>query len=213
MSMIMSDDTSENSRPSIVAAFIDMMQQFLTALSEVFPECTKVARYKVALEVSLATGGDSVRTEAIEAYHTSMSPYYSRCLARDDTLLQENIELMRNIDMPRKWTPELHPDTKEAIWEYIKKLNEFANIYSMYSRIPTGMLTSIETLAQTLAAQIGDGSMSLRDLNMQTMSSQIMSALNPADIQEFAHRMQSGDLTSMMENVSTMYSMIMEARK
>jgi hypothetical protein len=150
----------------------------------------------------------NVIREAIVSYHASMSPYYARCIEHDDTLLLEDIDLMRNIDMPQKWTPDLHSDTKNAMWEYITKLNEFSNIYNMYSKIPCNMLTSIENMAHSIVNQIESGNLSMSDLNMQTMSEQVMSSLNMSDLQEFASRMQSGDASNMIENMSTMYSMM-----
>lgn len=214
---------NQDNRPSSTAAvlngFIDMLQQFLQALEDVFPECAKVRQYQLALKMRLLMCGENtasrtgVLREAIESYHESMQPYYARCIEHDDSLLSENIDIMHNIDMALKWTDDLHSDTKLAIWEYITKLNEFANIYAMYAKIPVGMLNSIENIAQTFASQIGNGSMGFGDLNLQSMTEQVMGALNTGDLQEFAQRMQSGDGESMMSNVTTMYSMMSSLMK
>lgn len=207
-------DTVASSDETVLFAFMDMMQQYLEALSDVFPECLKVQQYKFGLNVRLLAAGSNaeekknVIREAIVSYHASMSPYYARCIEHDDTLLLEDIDLMRNIDMPQKWTPDLHSDTKNAMWEYITKLNEFSNIYNMYSKIPCNMLTSIENMAHSIVNRIESGNLSMSDLNMQTMSEQVMSSLNMSDLQEFASRMQSGDAANMIENMSTMYSMM-----
>lgn len=214
---------NQNSRPSsttaVLTGFMDMLQQFLQALEDVFPECEKVRQYQLALKMRLLMCGENtasragVLREAIESYHDSMQPYYARCIEHDDSLLSENIDIMHNIDMALKWTDDLHADTKLAIWEYITKLNEFANIYAMYAKIPVGMLNSIENIAQTFASQIGSGSMGFGDLNIQSMTEQVMGALNTGDLQEFAQRMQSGDGESMMSNVTTMYSMMSSLMK
>lgn len=193
-----------------IDAFLDLMQQFLQAMEEVFPECLKVKQYKLALQARLAVCMDdaafkSVGRQAISAFHNSMHAYYSRVLAKDESLLYEDIELMRNIDLPGKWTTELHSDTKDAIWEYIQKLCEHSNIYSMYSKVPLGMMSSIETMAHQIASQINQGNMSLGELNIQQVSQQVLSTLNPDDLQQFAESLSGSDL---MENVSNMYSMM-----
>jgi hypothetical protein len=213
-----SSSSSISSADSVLAAFIALIQQFLEALHEVFPECPKVSQYAFGLTVRLnCCASDSARNavgrEAIEAYHQSMSPFYARCIEHDDTLLSEDIEAMSNIDMHLKWTDDLHAETKASIWEYITKLNEFANIFSMYKKIPTGMLSSIESIAHGIAGQIGDGTMNMSDLNLQTMAEQVMQALSSEDIMEFASQMQTGSNADLMENVTTMYSMMSSLMK
>jgi hypothetical protein len=210
----MADNNNEQSQvrmtDSVVDAFLDMLEQFLEALEEVFPECLKVKQYKLALSVRLAqcSGREEhteVGKEAITAYHDSMVPYYQRCIEKDDTILEEDIDIMNNIDMRGKWTPDLHPMTKEAMWDYITKLNEYGNIYSMYANVPSGMMGSIETMATSIAGRIGAGEMSLSELNLQEMSQQVMSAIDPSELQEFAATLQAGNV---MENVTSMYSMM-----
>ena len=204
--------TTPASGDTVVNAFIEMMEQFLEAMQEVFPECERVRGYKFGLDISLRGSRDAVARQIIEAYHASMAPYYKRCMEHDETLLGEDIEIMTNIDLPRKWSPDLHADTRVAIWEYITKLNEFSNIYAMYAQIPRGMLSSIENIAHGIAAQISDGTMSMADLNLQTMSEQVMSALSTADLEEFAARMQAGGggggVGNIVENMTTRCSMM-----
>ena len=193
-----------------VEAFLDLLQQFLQAMEEVFPECVKVRQYKLALSARLAlcSGADdskAVAQQAIAAFHGNMHAYYARVMAKDETLLGEDIDLMKNIDLPGKWTPDLHSETKDAIWEYIQKLCEHANIYSMYSKVPSNMMSCIETMAHNLASQISEGNMTLRDLNIQQVSEQVLSSLNPDDLQQFAQSLNGSD---MLENVSNMYTMM-----
>jgi len=211
-----------SSTKAVAGAFAEMLLQFLDALSDVFPECRKVVQYKLAFNMRLmACGGDqeaveNVHTQAITAYHNSMSPYYARCLQRDETLLAEDIDLMRNIDMEYKYTPDLHEDTKAAIWEYIIKLNEFASIHSMYTQIPTGMLSSIENIAHNIAGKIGSGEMNLTDLNLQNLSEQVMRSINVNDIQHFAQQLAAGNgnnTNNILGNVSTMYNMVSSLMK
>lgn len=200
-----------NIAQSVTDSFVDMMYQFLDALQEVFPECLRIRGYKVALQVELARNANhpeglaEFKRRAISAYHESMAPYYARCLERDDSLIHEPIDLMTNIGLPDKWTPDLHPDTKAAIWEYILKMNEFSNVFSMYSRVPANMMTSIESVAHNIASQITAGEARLNDLDLYAVSQQVMSSINPDELQQFAQTLQSGNI---MENVGSMYAMM-----
>lgn len=193
-----------------VEAFLDLMEQFMEAMSEVFPECTKVASYKMALSARLAlclTADSrlSVGRDAITAFHDDIHPLYARVMEKDESLLGEDIELMKAIDLPSKWGPDLHAETKDAIWEYIQKLCEQSNIHSMYSKVPSGMMSSIEGMAHNIASRINQGEMSLADLNIQEVSQQVLSSLNAEDLQAFAENLRGSD---MLDNVSNMYSMM-----
>ena len=196
---------------NVTESFVDMMTQFLDAMQEVFPECLRVRGYRVALQVELARNASdpaalaAFKQRAIGGYHDSMGPYYARCLERDESLIHEPIDLMVNIALPAKWTADLHPDTKAAIWEYILKLNEFSNVYSMYSRVPPNMMHSIESVAHTLASQITSGQTRLNDVNLYSVSQQVVNSINPDELRAFAETLQTGNV---MENVGNMYAMM-----
>lgn len=193
-----------------VESFLDLMEQFMQAMSEVFPECAKVASYKMALTARLALCMSqesrlAVGREAITSFHDNIHPFYARVMEKDDSLLGEDIDLMLAIGLPSKWSQDLHTDTKDAIWEYIQKLCEQSNIHSMYSKVPSGMMSSIEGMAHNIASRINQGEMSLADLNIQEVSQQVLSSLNAEDLQAFAENLRGSD---MLENVSNMYSMM-----
>lgn len=199
-----------NMTDNMLEAFVDMMTQFLNALQETFPTCLRVRAYNMGWNVRL-NGVNSqeelleLGKEALQSYHESMEPYYTRCSSHDATLIQEDIDIMNNIGMRDKWNAGMHPETEEAIWAYINKLNEFSNLYTMYSSIPRGMMGSIETMAHGIAGQITQGQMSLTDLNLKQLSSQVMESINPDDIQEFVRTVQSG---RGIGNVNVMMSMV-----
>lgn len=218
----MSDQSITEARPgmsqlpvniaqNVTDSFIDMMCQFLEALQEVFPECLRIRGYRVALQVELTrnannpTGLAEFKRRAISGYHDSMAPYYARCLERDESLIHEPIDLMVNIALPDKWTPDLHPDTKAAIWEYISKMNEFSTVFSMYSRVPAGMMSSIESVAHNIASQITAGETRLNDLDLYAVSQQVMSSIDGEELRQFAQTLQSGNV---IENVGSMYAMM-----
>ena len=91
--------------------FMDMMKQYLSALREVYPECARVVAYDVAF--TLQTSGKTAEQmevlgdEAMQEYHAIMAPWYSRCTRRDETLLDEDIEFLTNLDsLLRRRSPE-----------------------------------------------------------------------------------------------------------
>ena len=175
------------------------MSQFLESLSEVFPSCLKVNGYHLAWTARMNSIEDrdtlmQVGSEALESYHESMVPFYNRCNERDNSILDEDIDIMNNIDLKQKWEDGMHPQTEQAIWDYILKLNEFANLYFTYSAVPTGIVSTLQTMSQGLAAQIQSGQMSFADLNPMALAQQIKDNVNMEDIQQLAETAQTKGL-------------------
>jgi hypothetical protein len=200
-----------SAQANVVNGFIDAMQRFLELLETNFPACLKVKMYRTGLHVRLQQCATREETQAVSeefvrGYHEAMEPYYARVLDKDETLLREPIEFMINIDLGDKWTSAaMTPALKEAAWRLIQQLDEYANMYAMYARVPTGMLSRIESMAYGIASQISSGSMSLSDLNIHDMAQQVMSVIGSEEMEQFAANLREGNMAS---NVSTMYSMI-----
>ena len=81
--------------------FVHLMTQFLNAMSDVFPECSHVSLYKTGWEFELLkhTSNDkkvSLGKKAAESYDESMHPYVDMCKEKDVTILQYNIDIMKN---------------------------------------------------------------------------------------------------------------------
>ena len=172
---------------AIVLNFMDMMKQFLSALREVFPECPKVMGYDVAF--TLKTSGmtpvqmEVLGEEAMCAYHEVMSPWYTRCTRRDESLLREQNEFLFELDLPAKWNAGMHPDTKSAIWEYINQLNNFCCLMS-WTRdvVPPNIMTAITTNASEMAEKIKSGEMRMSDFNVMDLSQKIMGSVDPHEL-------------------------------
>jgi hypothetical protein len=183
---------------ALVLNFMDMMKQFLCALREVFPECPKVMAYDVAF--TLKTSGktpeemDEMGMEAMRAYHTVMSPWYTRCTRRDESLVNEHIEFMEQLDLGTKWRDNMHPDTKDAIWEYINQLNNFCCLMSWtHDVLPPNIMSVITSNATEVADKIKSGQLKMSDLNVMDLSQKIMGAVDPAELEQLGQSLQSGD--------------------
>ncbi len=208
-------------REKAVESFVNMMSQFLESLSEVFPNCLKVNGYHLAWSARFNTISDKqtfmeVGTEALESYHDSMAPFYDQCSQRDNSILYEDIDIMNNIDLKQKWEDGMHPQTEQAIWDYIEKLNEFSNLYATYSSVPVGIVSTLQSMSQGLASQIQNGEMSLSDLNPLALAQQIRENVNASDIQQLAETAQTqglGNTHLLMSLGSSMMSQFTQDRE
>lgn len=199
-----------NPRANLLAEFMDMMKQFITALKEVFPEDAAIASYKAMFEFKTSTSRSvAERTATAEAgiadWHATMGPWYEACRRNDERVFFADIPMMKSLRIQDKLTPSLHPETKAAVWEYITRLNDYASMWSMYESVPSGMMGSIQSMATELAAKIQGGQMSFSDLNLMSLGEQVASRVDPSELQAFSSSLAAGPGGSMGA-IGNMYS-------
>jgi hypothetical protein len=177
---------------------MDMMKQFLGALREVFPECPKVMAFDVAF--TLSTSGktpeemDALGVDAMREYHTVMSPWYTRCSRRDESLVNEEIEFMQKLDLGSKWRDGLHPDTKDTVWEYINQLNNFCCLMNWTRDVlPPNIMSAITSNASEVAEKIKAGELRMSELNVMELSQKIMGSVDESELEALGQSLQSGN--------------------
>jgi hypothetical protein len=198
----------------VVGQFTDMLTQFFEAMSDTFPECPHVQIYSAGWSVKLESvdSGEeklALGVEAIVGYHESMEPYYARCTSRDTSMMGEDIEFMQNLALNEKWSGGLHPETEEAVWCFLDKLNEYSNIYDVMSSIPGGMMGSVEGMALSVAHRIQHGEMSLANMDLTTLTQEIMSSISESDMAEFIETIKSGKGIGNIQNLLSIAISIM----
>lgn len=196
----------------IVEVFFQYSQQFLEAMCEVWPECPEIKKYKLQFDIACVHPPQMIalasKRKAVTNYHATMSPHYGRCAQKDDALmmdrsLQQDLEILRDLKFYEKWVPDLHPETKENVWEYITHMNQYANLHSMYSKVPEGMLGKIENMATSLTGKMESGEMNLQDLNIHELGRTMMESMDKSDLDSFA-----GSMMGNVQDVNGMYSML-----
>ena len=109
--------------------FVQTMQEFLSSLHEVYPECIKVGAYELAFRTKIKNKSDERLKEmaenfAIPKYTSVMAPWFERCARKDESLLSEQIEFLSDLAIPAKW-PQMDADTRNTVWDYIIQLNSY----------------------------------------------------------------------------------------
>ena len=207
-----SPESPQNMVDQIVEVFFQYSRQFIEALCEVWPECNELKRYKLKFELACVHPPASIaiaaKREMVLNYHKTMSPHYQRCTQKDDSLLldraaQQGIDILNDIQFYNKWTPDLHPETKENVWEYLCNMNRYSNLYSLYSSVPAGMMGKIENMASGIATKMESGQMSMQDLNLQELGHTVMQNMDKQDMEAFA-----GNMAGNMGNLQSMYGML-----
>lgn len=199
--------------------FHELSVQYLDALAEVWPECNMVKQtrleYRMACVQGIGSSNKISQTKAIVAYHKAMSPFYERCTKKDDTVFMEEdlhraCAFLAKVGFQDKWTEDLHPETKENVWAYMLGLNQYANMYNLYSKVPRQMLNTIEGMATGIASQIENGDLSMQDINVQTLGQQVASSIDMNELNDFANSMMQdqGSMTQMYSMLGSMMSQV-----
>lgn len=192
-----------------VNAYIDINKQFLEALMEVFPECTelKAANLQFLMATEQAPEGvrEKSKVELVEAWNWYMGKHVMALQQKQESIIKnENFSpKMRRINFEDKWK-ELDNETKEICWQYLNELSKFGQMYTLYTAVPTNMMTKIQNMAQGMAEQIKSGEMGINDLDMQSLSQRVTQEIDQDDIQNFASNMMGN-----MNNVGSLLNSMM----
>lgn len=204
------------SAADIALEFADTAEQFIHALGDCFPEDALIAGYRAQWQDTYANEADdakraALRDRMIRSYHEAANQYYPLCLQRDERVFEADVQLVRDLGLKAKFEAGLHDQTADSIWQYILKLNQFAGLWAVYVRIPTGLMRSVQSMQDTLQSQVqtdADGNVNLASLDFGTLSQQLMSSINQNDMQEFAGSLQGqggvGDIGSMFTMLAGM---------
>ena len=186
-------------RQHALDSFAESMKQFLDAIAGVFPECVETRKYcyKFDIGITHATGAmaNANKETLISKWHAVMEPMYERCKARDTSVIQELCAIpdtfASNMALWSKWTDTgIQKDTHDVIWAYIDNLNKFCQMHTLYKNVPDKMMTSIQSMATTMA----EGGAAPTD--MLQMGKTLASTVDPSEMRAFA--------TSMLSNMKSL---------
>ena len=122
-----------------IAAFHEMMGQFLGELAQTFPDEPKI---KEAL--------NAPRTrETFDSFMKDMAPYMSHMMNKNDAFFCAENPVAANLNLHTIWTTDdCTENTKAAIWQYYQTLYMLGTTINMF---PPETLNMIETAAENCA--------------------------------------------------------------
>jgi hypothetical protein len=190
------EQKEENNIDTVLMSFVSLLEQFLTQLHTVFPECSKVQVLHAAFEGHFSEDKPSeerrqMGVNYIQGWHEDFYNYYPQVASEDEALFSFNTSFFETTDLPVKWTATLHPDTKSSIWEYLKNLCNLSNMYNIYNQVPSSMMTTIQNKALSIAQSLENGG-SLRNINIQDLAVDIMREVDMNELQAFANTITNG---------------------
>jgi hypothetical protein len=147
-----------------LSAFNQLMQEFLSELSHVFPERSDLALYSAGFPALCATHPE----KPLKIFLDAVGPYSSLLMGRNDALFDQPLDL-GGIDIHELWHADgISANTRDAMWKYISTLFLLG---STMSQLPPNILNSIEAAASDCAAKIQNGELNMSDLTSQLFQS------------------------------------------
>ena len=133
-----------------VKAFNELMDRFILELKETFPEEPMIKKWYNTIDLMKGANTSGM----MELFMANVSPYSQQLMAKDETFFTaetNTIKFVEDLNLRKLWTPDLSPNTKDAIWQYIQTLFMMG---TTVQAVPPDMLKSIETMAEQCATQL-----------------------------------------------------------
>jgi len=122
-----------------IAAFNEMMGQFIGELAQTFPDEPKIKEVQAA-PMSRAT---------FDKFMKDIAPWTSQMMAKDSAFFCDENQVVAPLNLHEIWkTPECTDGTRAAIWQYYQTLYMLGTTINMF---PPETLSMIETAAENCA--------------------------------------------------------------
>lgn len=204
MTEIVAAKTEQPSPARLRDGFIQLVDNLLTSLVEVFPECDDTAE-AVRLFGVLVKGSPKNEDRFISACNVVLKENSAGIAARDPAALfraAKSMEVLKDIDLEDKWNdPDFSDKSKDHFWMHIVALETFSDLYCS---IPSGVLGRIEQMASSLGSSIVDGTIDISNVSVMKMSNELLESISPEDLQSFQSNV--GNVFSAVGKVATMIS-------
>jgi hypothetical protein len=122
-----------------LAAFNEMMGQFIGELVQTFPDEPKIKEVQAA----------PMNRATFDQFMKDITPWVSQMMAKDSAFFCESNPVAANLNLHKVWTTEdCTENTKAAIWQYYQTLYMLGTTINMF---PPETLSMIESAAENCA--------------------------------------------------------------
>ena len=172
-----------------VSAFVSILEEFTNDIYKTFPEDEKIKDFVKTLEEKKET--PEGQKELLQIFNEGVKGDNAQLLTQKQSKFFKRSSFCRNLNLHNLAKTMSH-QSRDAIWQY---LNTMYVLNTTISNIPSELLSTIETMAEQCASQMGSGSgeqmpdMSTLMAGMQNM----MSSMNAG-----------GGMQNMMNTLNSM---------
>lgn len=186
-----------------IEKFVAVEHDFMQALKEVFPECNALHRAKLKFDMACKLPGQ--KKQRVEEWLQYMTPLKRAIADRDAAVVIKDANFpptVQEIQIEEKWNdPDIDDETRSAIFDYLQELMQISDMYSLYTSVPTGMMSSLTSMAEEIAEDMKQGRMDMSQLDLAGLSQQISSRIDPNDLNAFAEGVDPSIVQNMLGNM------------
>lgn len=157
-----------------VGAFVQMMEDFLGELSQLFPEEKGISKFTTQFDLLKSTNP----RKCVETYMTGIAPYIGKITSKDASLFQdlEKSDYLKDLHLWKNWS-SISEHSQGCIWQYLSTLYMLG---TTIVSIPAETLAAIENIAKDCATKIEGGEGGLdQDSLMKAMSNMLGGMMKP----------------------------------
>jgi hypothetical protein len=133
-----------------VGAFNDMLSQFLSELTQTFPEEKGIKKYESAFDLLRKSNPRKV----VENFMMVLTPLQERIMAKDETVFTSgDLKSLGELNIGNHWA-ECSENTRGCIWQYLQTLMMLG---TTITALPAETLKAIEGVAEQTAGQMAAG--------------------------------------------------------
>jgi len=145
-----------------VGAFNDMLAQFLSELTQTFPEEKGIKKYESAFDLLRKSNPRKV----VENFMMVVTPLQERIMAKDETVFtSENLKSLGELNLGKNWA-DCSENTHGCIWQYLQTLMMLG---TTITALPAETLKAIEGVAEQTAGQMAAGGGELNEAGLMKM--------------------------------------------
>jgi hypothetical protein len=197
-----SDSSAPTQANKLREGFVELSENLLTSIGDVFPECDET-RHALQL-FRVAVKGDPHGEDKFVRRCTGLFKQNSvRLKERDSTALfavVDGIPLLKGIDIRSKWSDaDFSKESKQNLWQYLSALETYGGLYCA---VPAGVMGRIEQVATTMSAKLQEGTLDIASIDITAFGEDLMSGLSPEEMKDFEGSLP--DVYSCVGNVASM---------
>jgi hypothetical protein len=199
---------SEDFQPQLSSciSFYDTLVQFGTACVEVWSEDVEL---KSLVEHVVSKKGDAdFATQITTQFHESYKDLYLGSNKKDISIFLKDKPFFKVLNVHEKLS-KASSEIQDTVFEYIRLLVQWSGMYSMYTKCPDNMMSSIAAAARDFSSKIESGDLDFSKINPMTLGQELMGTMSPDDIEKFTRSiMEDGGeniknmMTGMVNNLS-----------
>mgnify|MGYP001418245637 CR=1 FL=1 len=161
-----------------IQAFIAIVEEFLNDLNKSFPDDEKISEYKKWVEEKKESEPQLI----LDDFTSSTKGELGKMIVERQNKFFKRSPFARKLNISALWN-DMSRKTKDAIWQY---LNTMYVLSTTISNIPQSLLSTIESMAEQCASQMGengDSPQNMPDMSTLLAGMQNMMGVMAPDVQ------------------------------